>query len=84
MRNYSSSILSFFKDLLEENDSKYKINVLCHSMGNRIFQHMINESDLIDEDEILIDQFISSILCFLFSFTSIGSTELQDDTTKDG
>ncbi len=50
---------SFLKDLIDENDSKYKINFLCHSMGNRVFQHMINESDLIDEDEILIDQFVS-------------------------
>jgi len=50
---------SFLKDFLDENDSKYKINFLCHSMGNRVFQHMINESDLIDKDEILIDQFVS-------------------------
>jgi hypothetical protein len=51
---------TFLKDLLHKNDSKYKINFLCHSMGNRVFQHMINESDLIDDsDEILIDQFVS-------------------------
>jgi len=50
---------SFLKDLIDKNDSEYKINFLCHSMGNRIFQHMINESDLIDEGEILIDQFVS-------------------------
>ncbi len=50
---------SFLKELIEENDSKYKINFLCHSMGNRIFQHMINESDLIEEGEVIIDQFVS-------------------------
>lgn len=50
---------TFLKDLIEQNDSRYKINFLCHSMGNRVFQHMINESDLIDRDEILIDQFVS-------------------------
>lgn len=50
---------SFLKDIIEENDKKYKINFLCHSMGNRVFQHMINESDLIDENEKIIDQFVS-------------------------
>lgn len=50
---------SFLKDLLRKNDSKYKINFLCHSMGNRVFQHMINESDLIDKNEILIDQYVA-------------------------
>lgn len=49
----------FFKNLLLENEDRYKINFLCHSMGNRVFQHIINESDLIDMDTILIDQFVS-------------------------
>ncbi len=49
----------FLKDLLKKNELKYKINFLCHSMGNRIFQHMINESDLIDSNKILIDQYVS-------------------------
>ena len=49
----------FIKDLLESNEEKYRINFLCHSMGNRVFQHIINESDLIDADTLLIDQFVS-------------------------
>ena len=58
-RKKGDYLSSFLEKLLDENDSKYKINFLCHSMGNRIFQHMINEGDLIDKNEILIDQFVS-------------------------
>jgi len=49
----------FIKKLLLKNDEKYKINFLCHSMGNRVFQHMINESNLIEMDKKMIDQFVS-------------------------
>ncbi|MDF1696420.1 MAG: alpha/beta hydrolase [Saprospiraceae bacterium] len=49
----------FVTSLLTSNTSNYKINFLCHSMGNRVFQHIINESDLIDQNTILIDQFVS-------------------------
>ncbi|MEM9549407.1 MAG: alpha/beta hydrolase [Bacteroidota bacterium] len=50
---------TFLKDLIEKNNAQYKINFLCHSMGNRVFQHMINESDLIEKGEVIIDQFVS-------------------------
>lgn len=49
----------FIKDLLVQSNPKYKVNFLCHSMGNRVFQHMINETDLIDLKTKLIDQFVS-------------------------
>lgn len=58
-RSKGDYLSTFLKDLIDQNDDRYKINFLCHSMGNRIFQHMINESDLIDEDRYLIDQFVS-------------------------
>ena len=49
----------FTKKLLLTNKSRYKINFLCHSMGNRVFQHMINEEDIIEINTKLIDQFVS-------------------------
>ena len=49
----------FTKGLLLKNECSYKINFLCHSMGNRVFQHMINENDLIELNTKLIDQFVS-------------------------
>ena len=58
-RQKGDYLSEFIKDLLLENKGRYSINFLCHSMGNRIFQHMINESDLIDEGKVLIDQFVS-------------------------
>jgi hypothetical protein len=49
----------FTRELLLTNECSYKINFLCHSMGNRVFQHMINENDLIELNTKLIDQFVS-------------------------
>ena len=58
-RRKGDYLSQFLKNLLYSNNNNYKINFLCHSMGNRVFQHMINESDLIDTGKKIIDQFVS-------------------------
>lgn len=58
-RNKGDFLSSFLANLLNENKEDYKVSFLCHSMGNRIFQHMINESDLIKKNEKVIDHYVS-------------------------
>jgi len=50
----------FLKELIACQSQETKINFLCHSMGNRIFQHMILNSDLITEGTKVIDHYISA------------------------
>jgi len=48
------------KSLGKLNNGQTKTTFLCHSMGNRIFQHMITSSGLLDQDLVSIDQYISA------------------------
>ena len=58
-RKKGNFISSFFVDLLTADSRDFKVNFLCHSMGNRVFQHIITESKLIERQERIINQFVS-------------------------
>ncbi|MEE9440214.1 MAG: alpha/beta hydrolase [Saprospiraceae bacterium] len=49
----------FLTNILATKNQEIKINFLCHSMGNRIFQHMIVESELLKNKKHIIDQYIA-------------------------
>lgn len=59
-RNKGDFLGPFFKELTGLLGEEIDLNMLCHSMGNRIFQHMILSSGLIDEEKVVIDHYISA------------------------
>ncbi len=53
---YLGGLLS---ELVDKKTDDQKINILCHSMGNRVFQHMVQESGLLYIDKKVISQYIA-------------------------
>jgi esterase/lipase superfamily enzyme len=50
----------FLNELVSCQAEETKISFLCHSMGNRIFQHMMLSSGLIENGEQVIDHYIAA------------------------
>ncbi len=50
----------FLNELIGCQSEETKISFLCHSMGNRIFEHMMISSGLIENGEQVIDHYISA------------------------
>ncbi len=50
----------FLNELVSSQSEETKISFLCHSMGNRMFQHMMLSSGLIESKEHVIDHYIAA------------------------
>ena len=50
----------FLKELVEHKAESTTLSFLCHSMGNRIFQHMMQSSGLLEKGEKVIDHYIAA------------------------
>ena len=50
----------FLSELVTRQAEETKISVLCHSMGNRMFEHMIVRSGLMEKGEEVIDHYIAA------------------------
>ncbi len=50
----------FIKELVNCQADKTKISFLCHSMGNRMFEHIMTSSGLIKQEQKVIDQYIAA------------------------
>tara|TARA_R110000737_G_scaffold328773_3_gene343601 strand:+ start:824 stop:1747 length:924 start_codon:yes stop_codon:yes gene_type:complete len=50
----------FFKELVDRKLVDTKLSFLCHSMGNRIFQHLMHSSGLIENGEQVVDHYIAA------------------------
>lgn len=59
-RRKGDQLAPFFKELLSSVNGKVETTFLCHSMGNRIFQHIVTSSDMMNQDKILIDHYIAA------------------------
>jgi len=59
-RKKGDFLQELMRGLAKLNNEETKTTFLCHSMGNRIFQHMITSSGLLDQNVIAIDQYISA------------------------
>ena len=50
----------FLDELVSCQSEDTKISFLCHSMGNRLFEHMIMSSKLLENNEQVIDHYIAA------------------------